>query len=67
MPALHNETNRNGIPVAFCILWAVTLCRCSQHGVIWGRLGSTGVEIGGRGRGRLNEDQQRAARSKQNA
>ena len=25
-----------------------TLSRCSQHGVIWGRLGSNGVEIGGR-------------------
>jgi hypothetical protein len=27
----------------------VTLCRCSQHRVEWGRLGSNGVETGGRG------------------
>ena len=26
-----------------------TLCRCSQHGVMWGRLGLNGVETGGRG------------------
>jgi hypothetical protein len=23
-----------------------TLCRCSQHGVIWGRMGSNGVKPG---------------------
>lgn len=27
----------------------VTHCRCSQHRVEWGRLGSNGVETGGRG------------------
>jgi len=30
-----------------------TLSRCFQHGVIWGRLGSNGVETGGRGWGQL--------------
>jgi hypothetical protein len=29
--------------------WAVTLCITSQHGVIWGRVESNGVETGGRG------------------
>jgi hypothetical protein len=30
---------------------AATLCRCSQHGVKWGRLGWNGVKTGGRGWG----------------